>query len=38
MSGYDHNQKHAQLVTCAQCGKQWYMTVPQPVCIACRWP
>jgi hypothetical protein len=33
---YDHTQKGAVLTQCGQCQRWFYMTHPQPVCIACR--
>ena len=33
---YDDKQINAALVTCAKCGRAWYMTAPQPLCRACR--
>ncbi len=32
---YDERQITAPLVTCAVCGRSWYMTKPEPVCIEC---
>jgi hypothetical protein len=33
---YDTQRAEAPLVTCSACLKAFYMTHPQPVCIACR--
>lgn len=33
---YDEHQANAPLVTCTECGRQSYMTVPQPICATCR--
>lgn len=33
---YDAKQLGAVLVTCATCGRAYYMTAPAPVCLACR--
>lgn len=35
--GYYHDDRaDAPLVTCATCGREFYMSHPQPTCIACR--
>ncbi len=34
-ASYDDRQITAPLVTCAVCGRSWYMTKPEPVCIEC---
>jgi uncharacterized membrane protein len=36
LKSYDATQLGAVLVTCTVCGKPWYMTHPQPVCLACQ--
>lgn len=33
---YCQRQMAAVLSVCSQCGKSYYMVVPQPVCTACR--
>lgn len=33
---YDTARATALLVICQQCGKAYYMTHPQPVCVLCR--
>ena len=33
---YDETQAGAVRVRCVVCGKEWDMTHPKPVCIACR--
>lgn len=33
---YDEKQAAAVLVTCAGCGKSWWMTLVQRLCYACR--
>lgn len=33
---YDQTQKGAVLTLCEQCERWYYMTHPQPVCIACK--
>lgn len=33
---YDDKQINAVLVTCAGCGRAWYMTWPHALCLACR--
>jgi uncharacterized membrane protein len=33
---YDAIQMAAVLMRCTVCGKDWYMTKPQPVCVRCR--
>ena len=33
---YDTQRAEAVLVRCETCGKPFWMTHPQPVCISCR--
>ena len=33
---YDEKQRNAVLTVCTVCGRAFYMTQPQPVCMACR--
>ncbi len=33
---YDAKQMAATLTRCEDCGREFYMTVPQPVCVRCR--
>lgn len=33
---WDDMNAEAVLVTCVRCLRDWFMTHPQPVCIACR--
>ena len=36
MPTYDQIQMSAILTTCTVCGRAFYMTHPQPVCLTCR--
>lgn len=33
---YDEKQIEAVLTVCAHCGRAYYMTLRQPVCLLCR--
>ena len=33
---YDDKQLAARLVTCKLCGKDYYMTSPQALCVPCQ--
>lgn len=36
MKSYDQKQADAKLVICVKCGASFFMTLPQPICKACR--
>ncbi len=33
---YDEKQITAPLTVCSTCGRAFYMTKPEPVCVKCR--
>lgn len=32
---YDDHQRNAVLVQCARCGRSYFMTRPQAICVCC---